>query len=125
MTTITQYTVKIDENPFGQPQKLGQINDLLKSPVTMPILVEHLKTTRPYFLDRNGLSVDADGKPISHSSRIYLWGMLDGWKKKNSKEQLYVWKTLSKDGKFRNMRFGTCEAFDKEVAKRLNDNKTK
>lgn len=117
--------LKTVENPFGRPQTLDQINGLLKIPVTMSQLIDKLKATQPYYLDRNGLTVDYNGKTINHSFRIYLWGMLEGWKKKNSNKQLYVWKTLSKDGKFRNMRFGTREAFDKEVAKRLNDNKTK
>lgn len=125
MPSKIQNELKIDDNPFGRPQTLEQINGLLEIPVTMPEIEEKLKATQPYYLDRNGLTVDSNGKLINYSSRIYLWGMLEGWKKKNSNKQLYVWKTLSKDGKFRNMRFGTREAFDTEVAKRLNDNKTK
>lgn len=121
--------VNVKKNLFGNPpNKLNDLKDLYESSekvdINMTLLREKIKKTRAYYLDKNGLSVDANGESISASSRRFLWGILEGWKTKGNK-QLYVWKTLSKDGKFRNMRFGTREAFDTEVAKRLNDNKTK
>jgi len=97
-------------------KNLKQLKELYKPTVTMKELEEELKNTKPYYLNKKGLSVLADKSDVSKSAALYMWGMLKGWETSGG-EQLFVWMRKAADGNFKHIRFGTRKDFDFVVAK--------
>ena len=113
-------TVKVKksktESEWTIIKNLKQLRELYKPTVTMKELEEELRNTKPYYLNKKGLSVFPDGSDVSKSAALYKWGMLKGWETPGG-EQLFVWMRKADDGNFKYIRFGTRKDFDFVVAK--------
>lgn len=96
-------------------KNLKQLRELYKPTVTMRELEEELRNTKPYYLNKKGLSALADRSDVSKSAALYQWGILKDWETPNG-EQLFVWMRKADDGNFKYIRFGTRKDFDIEVA---------
>lgn len=104
------------ESEWSIIKNLKKLRELYKPTVTIKELEEELRNTKPYYLNKKGLSVLADRSDVSKSAALYQWGMLKGWETPDG-EQLFVWMRKADDGNFKYIHFGTRKDFDFVVAK--------
>lgn len=99
-------------------KSLKNLKDIYKPTVTMKELEDTLNKTKPYYLNDMGLSVNPDGKDVEKKEASYMWGLLKDWSTPDG-EQLYVWeKKCPRDGKLKNIKYGTRKDFDKVIAQK-------